>query len=51
MTEREKDDLIRRLSSGSVPVSADADLQRALERMVGVGACRVGMRASGSGER
>ncbi len=53
MTEREKEDLVRRLGTGGSPAaasSADADLQRALERMVGAGACRVGMRASENGE-
>lgn len=54
MTEREKEDLIRRLSAAapsngpSADSAADGELQRALERMVGVGACRVGMRASGT---
>lgn len=49
MTEAEKRALIARLASdgsrqaGSGP---DAELQRALERMVGVGACRVGVRAA-----
>jgi deoxyribose-phosphate aldolase len=49
MTEQQKQDLVRRLGgdgSGARPSGPDADLQRALERMVGVGACRVGVRAS-----
>ena len=48
MTEQEKQDLIRRLEgwTPSAGSSADDELQRTLERMVGVGACRVGMRAS-----
>jgi deoxyribose-phosphate aldolase len=48
MTEQQKQDLLRRLSSPAGPASAraDADLQRALERMVGAGACRVGVRAA-----
>lgn len=49
MTEQEKQDLVRRLS-GWRPTSADgADLQRALERMVGAGADRLGMRAADAG--
>ena len=57
MTEREKEDLVRRLGNGAPDAAApgstaaaDADLQRALERMVGVGACRVGMPASQGGD-
>jgi deoxyribose-phosphate aldolase len=48
MTEQQKQDLLRRLSSPADTASAraDADLQRALERMVGAGACRVGVRAA-----
>jgi deoxyribose-phosphate aldolase len=50
MTEEQKRDLVRRLERWSPQPgnTADAELQRALERMVGVGACRVGMRASAS---
>lgn len=52
MTEADKQELIRRLSrefggNGHPGASAaDAELQRALERMVGVGACRFGIRAA-----
>jgi deoxyribose-phosphate aldolase len=51
MTEDQKRDLIRRLERWSPQPGSDADaeLQRALERMIGVGACRVGMRASENG--
>lgn len=47
MTEQEKNDVLSRLAgrTGSPAAGPDADLQRALERMVGVGACRVGVRA------
>lgn len=56
MTDQQKQELIARLAgethfSHSNP---DAELQRALERMVGVGACRFGIRAdtsSNSGKR
>jgi len=59
MTEQQKQDLARRLAASApngsgrpaAPVGPDADLQRALERMVGVGACRVGVRAAAGPER
>jgi deoxyribose-phosphate aldolase len=51
MTEDQKRDLVRRLERWAPqPADTDAELQRALERMVGVGACRVGMRASENGD-
>jgi len=47
MTEQQKQDLLRRLSAVEpTEARADADLQRALERIVGAGACRVGVRAA-----
>jgi deoxyribose-phosphate aldolase len=52
MTESDKHELARRLSrefggnGHPRPDGADPELQRALERMVGVGACRFGIRAS-----
>jgi deoxyribose-phosphate aldolase len=51
VTEEQKRDLIRRLERWSPQPGSDTDaeLQRALERMIGVGACRVGMRASENG--
>lgn len=53
MTEQEKQAIVRRISGMTTaprpgPYGPDVDLQRALERMVGVGACRVGVRASAS---
>lgn len=52
MTERQREELARRLAAvangrpNERPAHPDADLQRALERMVGAGACRLGMRAA-----
>src|SRR5690554_4183523 len=47
MTERDKADLAARLAGGMRQRGngADDELQRALERMVGVGACRFGVTA------
>jgi deoxyribose-phosphate aldolase len=49
MTEREKEAMVARLAgvlgNGHGVSPSDADLHRALQRMVGVGACRFGVRA------
>lgn len=45
MTEAQKNALVDRLRA-TPAASVDAELQRALERMVGAGACRVGLRAA-----
>ncbi len=47
MTEQEKSELERRLAGWTPGSVSSAELQQALERIVGVGAARVGMRAGG----